>query len=138
MENTLVRQRILDEHKRLREMLDALEALLVSRECAPAEKGRVLCEQGFALFEAFAAHLNLEDSMLVPAVENAGPEGKIRAEMLAREHRDQRLLLRFLMERLEAHPPTALLIRELSGLCAHLRDDMIYEEETVLREDLLG
>jgi hypothetical protein len=94
---------------------------------------------GVALFESFASHLAFEDAQLVPALRAIPERGKELADRLEREHREQRELLDYLLNRLEEEKrPTTLVARELEGFSAYLRVDMSYEESMILRENLFN
>lgn len=130
--------RILDEHARLRGMLDALERTLDRFEAGGREVGRELRAQGVELFEVFAAHIHLEDAALVPALSGLGESGKIRAERLVHEHQEQRELIEFLLARLaDDHRPSLVVARELRAFVEYVRQDMAHEEEMLRSEDLL-
>ena len=133
-----VRGRILGDHADLRRMLAEIEDLAERFERGDAEVARALRDHGLALHARLCAHLDLEDEILAPALQNADAWGEVRAERLAREHREQRELLQYLLERLrEESRPTLLVAREFRNFALLLRSDMEQEEETALREDLL-
>ena len=137
MEPTQVRDRVLAEHTRLRELLDELVAQIERFESGSPEVGAELRSMGMAFFEVFAAHIGLEDSVLVPVLREL-EDGERRAERLAREHLEQRELREYLMGRLRNHDrPSTLIARELRSFVEYVRQDMQHEEETILREDLL-
>jgi hemerythrin-like domain-containing protein len=96
-----IRERVLEDHERLRAMLDELDGLGQRFE-AGEEVGLELRDQGVGLFEVFAAHLALEDSRLVPALAGLADGGPELAHRLAREHAEQRAMLPYLIGRLEA------------------------------------
>jgi hemerythrin-like domain-containing protein len=138
MEPAEARSQILDEHARLRDRLDEIEKLTSRFEEGGEDVGKELRELGVALFEVFAAHLNLEDAQLVPALRSIPERGAVLAKRLEREHKEQRELLTYLLSRLEQeHRPTTLIARELQGFCDYLRVDMGHEEETLLQEQIL-
>lgn len=126
--------RIRSDHDALRARLEEIERLAERFEAGDGEVGRVLREEGEALYEAFAAHLRLEDHLLVAALAAQPDErGRRLATRLAREHEEQRELLTFLLERLrEQSRPTLLIARELQGFARYLRDDMAHEESHLL------
>lgn len=131
------RLRVIEEHQKLRGMLDHLDEL-TKRFSADEEVGDELREAGASLFEVLAAHLALEDSVLVPALVDSVEGGAQLADRLQREHTEQREMLRFLVRRLEEeNRPTALIWNELKSFSGYLRRDMRHEEETILREGLL-
>lgn len=137
MNSDQVRRKILDDHTQLRSRLDEIDELTARFEKGGAEVGKELRELGIALFETFASHLAFEDAQLVPRLRGIPSRGPDLAERLAREHREQRELLRYLLDRLrEQARPTTLVARELGSFSIYLRDDMSHEESTLLREML--
>jgi hypothetical protein len=133
MEPSDVRERIRADHAALRPLLCAVGDL--ARRVEAGEGSRVVAslrECGVALLERFAAHLELEERILLPVLR---AEGGVRAERLAREHHEQRLLLEYILGRLQdAARPSLVLGRELIGLVDVLMDDMADEEAGVLAE----
>lgn len=129
-----VRLQILEEHRALRETLAVVEGLCGRLEGGDLEAASLLRDFSRTLYHRFAAHLVLEDHVLLPAIRDiAGDES---AEQLQVEHREQRELLGYLLGRL-AHPgrPALLLARELQQFAALLQEDMRHEEETLLRPE---
>ncbi|HME69928.1 MAG TPA: hemerythrin domain-containing protein [Myxococcota bacterium] len=126
-----VRLEILQEHRGLRLALATVEALCVQLEGGDPEAAQALLHSGRALYQQFAAHLNLEDQILLPTLEAVA--GSASASQLAAEHREQRELLGYLLGRM-AYPgrPALLLARELRQFAALVREDMREEEETLL------
>jgi hemerythrin-like domain-containing protein len=134
MQLDAVRERILHDHSRLREMLDVIESSAERFEKGGREAGRELRETGIELCELFASHLSFEDAQLVPLLRALPGRGAELAERLLREHWEQRELLHYLVSRLEQESlPTTLIARELSSFCGYLRQDMEHEESTALR-----
>ena len=126
-----VRQRILEEHERLRDSIYIVRNL--AREVARGDLSRVPILQTYAvgLDSELRTHLDLEDRHLVPVVlECLGEEA---AADLSREHAEQRALLECVLRRLrdERRPPL-LLARELQTLSELLLEDMAREEEEML------
>jgi hypothetical protein len=133
MDPKAVRDRILEDHDRLRAQPAEIESLADCFEKAGAEVGAELREHGVALCEQFAAHLAYEDAQLVPILRAIPGRGDALADRLAREHREQRELLHFLVGRLgQQRRPTTLIARELLSLCAYLREDMAHEEANLV------
>jgi hemerythrin-like domain-containing protein len=131
-----VRRQVLAGHAVLRDELDDLEVVLQDFESGKTESGSRLRERGVRLFDLFAAHLGLEDEVLIGVLRRQ-ESGESLAEMLTEEHREQRELLSFLLSRLEDDErPSSLVARELSSFVEVLRIDMAHEEATVLRTDL--
>ena len=119
-------------------MLTEIEDLAERFERGDAVVAHSLRQTGLALHGRLCAHLDLEDEILAPALQELDARGELRADRLAREHHEQRELLQYLLERLkEETRPTLLVARELRNFAQLLRSDMEHEEETALREDLL-
>jgi hemerythrin-like domain-containing protein len=138
MNHSEVRERIFEDHERLRERLAEIEDLNERFEKGEAEVGSELRERGATLYEVFATHLTLEDAQLIPALRTIPTTGGDLARRLEREHREQRELLHFLVGRLQQEDrPTSLIARELQGFCSYLKLDMAHEESTILSEQLL-
>lgn len=134
-----VRQCILEEHRKLRARLAAIAPLADRFEGGDAEVGPSLRDAALALYEALAAHLLLEERTLEPALRRGTAEGMRLAERLAHEHREQRELLAYLVNRLQQHQaPTLLVAREVRHFVEYLHLDMAYEEETLLAAAALG
>ena len=69
----------------------------------------------------------------VLAMRSAGADGADRAATPCREHAEQRALLEYVLERLrDLQRPSVVLGRELRNFAELLRDEMEYEESTVL------
>ena len=126
-----VRQRILEEHERLRDSIYIVRNL--AREVARGDPSRVPILQKYAvgLDSELRTHLDLEDRHLVPVVLEC--LGEQAAAELSREHAEQRALLECVLRRLrdERRPPL-LLARELQTLSELLLEDMAREEEELL------
>lgn len=134
MDPKAVRDRILEDHGRLRDQLAEIESLADRFEKAGAEVGAELREHGVALCELFASHLSFEDAQLSKLLRAIPGKGDALADRLAREHREQRELLHFLVGRLgQERRPTTLIARELVSFCEYLREDMAREEANLLR-----
>jgi len=137
-----VRRRVLEDHERLRGELERLEGLAeqILRE-AEAEMLRAESEQ---FLERLLRHMRWEESYLLPALLDADAWGRERAARLERDHREQRELFAFILERLrDGARPTAVVARDVCNLVDLLRDDMREEEqdlldERVLRDDVVG
>ncbi|UCE84709.1 MAG: hemerythrin domain-containing protein [Deltaproteobacteria bacterium] len=135
MKPSEVRKRILEEHAALRRLLAEVEGLAERYEDGSADLAPMLLERGRTLYESLAAHLDVEDAYLAPALRAAGAEGERRAESLAHEHREQRELLRYLLGRIhELQRPTILIAREVRSFVGYVRVDMEHEEKTILSE----
>ena len=134
MKPSEVRTRIIDDHQLIRSEVNELDSLSKRFEDGEPEVGAELRDRGL---ELFAAHLNLEDTLLVAALRTLD-DGDRLADRLQREHREQRQMLRFLIDRLtEDHRPTSLVAEELRNFGNYVRSDMEHEEATILSAGLL-
>ncbi len=126
-----VRQRILEDHERLRDLIYFVRNL--AREVARGDLSRVPILQKYAvgLDSELRTHLDLEDRHLVPVVLEC--LGEQAAAELSREHAEQRALLECVLKRWrdERRPPLPL-ARELQALSELLLEDMAREEEELL------
>jgi hemerythrin-like domain-containing protein len=139
MKATEIRDRILEQHEELREMLADLETLAKEFQPGGPVAAAPLRERGLALYAKLSDHLDFEDDLLVAALRAVGEGGEERAEDLAAEHREQRELLEFLIDRLtHERRPTVLVARELRGFIECLREDMEDEEATLLVPEVLA
>ncbi len=127
-----IRTRVFGEHEKIRGIIDEIDDLN-KRFGRDEDVGAEIREVGVGLYEIFAAHLALEDSLLAPALEKISDRGPALAERLMREHSEQRAMLTYLLRRLEEQGrPTALVSNELRSFCEYLRRDMKHEEDTIL------
>ena len=137
-----IRSEIAGQHAELKELLGEIETLAKRFEQSAGNTpavGNQLHNRGLALYEKFGAHLESEQELLEPALRKTGPEGERLAHRLRNEHREQRELLKYLIDRLEQHPePTILIARELQHFAGFLRLEMAHEEETMLSAAVLG
>lgn len=126
-----VRQRILQEHEKLRSLLQLVSDL--ARGVSEGEQGiaPALESQARGLDHELRTHLDLEDRHLLPVVlECLGEEA---ARDLSREHAEQRALLEYVLVRLDDDARSAVLVaRDLENLAELLLDDMRGEEEALL------
>ena len=133
-----VRERILSDHESLRGLLEEVDqqAFQVGRG-AEEGVGR-LRALGLQLLRQFSEHLALEDRLLAPALRRAGPAGRKRAEQLDADHREQRELLDYLLDKVrDRSRPAAVLATEWGNFVELLLDDMAQEELTILESELL-
>ena len=133
MRASRVRERILSDHEYLRGLLDEVDQQAF-RVAKGAEEGvGMLRALGLQVLRRFSEHLALEDRFLAPALRRAGPAGRERAERLDVDHREQRELLNYLLEKVrDPSRPAAVLAAEWRSLVELLLDDMAQEELTIL------
>jgi hypothetical protein len=133
-----VRQRILDDHQLIKIMVSEIRDLALRIQTGEEFLAGRLRERGRNLFEQFCHHIDLEDVILIGALRDADAWGEERADELRNEHREQREVLGYLLERLiDPTQPQILMLHDLLNFTAWLGEDMKHEEETFLREDLL-
>jgi hemerythrin-like domain-containing protein len=133
-----VRQLVIDDHAELRPMLDEVERLANLFERGDSSTGPILRQHGFEFYKRFSGHLELEEEHLAPKLLSAGERGRTLSDRLDHEHREQRELLQYLLERLgESTTPTLLIARELRNFVAYVRFDMQHEEQDLLSADVL-
>jgi Hemerythrin HHE cation binding domain len=139
-----LRRRILEDHERLRARLLVLEAQAGAVGRTGKSHAGELRNQASELLLRLRDHMHWEDLHLRPFLLVADAWGQERAEALDRDHREQRELLEFALERIQAEGhPTAIVVKTIVDLIALLRADMEDEEARVLdpsvvRDDVVG
>ncbi len=126
-----IQERVLLDHENLRTRLAMIESL--SQRAGDGEVYALdqLRDRGDELCRKLGRHLDLEDLHLVPLIQET--RGREAAQQLAAEHREQRLLFDFVLDRLrDAKRPTRLICREMQAFIDLLRDDMDLEEEELV------
>jgi hemerythrin-like domain-containing protein len=126
-----IQERVLLDHENLRTRLAMIESL--SQRAGDGEVYALdqLRDRGDELCRKLGRHLDLEDLHLVPLIQET--RGREAARQLAAEHREQRLLFDFVLDRLrDAKRPTRLICREMQAFIDLLRDDMDLEEEELV------
>jgi iron-sulfur cluster repair protein YtfE (RIC family) len=133
-----LRERILSDHERLRGLLDEVDRQAFRVARAAGQGADELRALGLQLLTQFGEHLALEDRLLAPALRRAGSVGRERAEELDADHREQRELLGYLLEKLrDPSRPAAVLAAEWTSFVELLHDDMNREELAILTEGYL-
>ena len=133
-----VKQRILNDHQLIKIMVSEVRNLALRIQAGEEYLSGRLRERGQDLYERFCRHIDLEDVILVGALRDADAGGEQRAEELRNEHREQREVLTYLLERLlDPTQPQILMVVDLLNFTAWLLDDMRHEEEMILHGDLL-
>ncbi|HXK25373.1 MAG TPA: hemerythrin domain-containing protein [Myxococcota bacterium] len=138
-----IRERVLRDHRDLRERVGRVEAL--SRAAlASASRAESLRDEARALIRVLEWHIHWEDEHLAPALADVDEWGPERLEHMKRDHVEQRDLIRYTASVLD-DPDRALelLARTTLDLARLLQDDMRDEEGTVLdpsvlRDDVIG
>ncbi len=138
MQPSEVRQRIINDHRLIKIMVSEIRDLALRTQAGESYLAGKLRERARNLYECFCRHIDLEDVILVDALRDADAWGEERAEALRSEHREQREVLTYLLERLlDPIQPQILMVHDLLNFTAWLSDDMRNEEETILHEGLL-
>jgi hypothetical protein len=130
-----IRRHVRADHDSLRRVLVTIEAL--SRRVVAEEREALpqLRKHGRDLHARLCRHLDFEERQLLPAIERVGEWGQELASQVRRDHDEQRLLLRYIFDRLsDASLPAAVLGRDLECFAAELREDMSLEDRDVLWE----
>lgn len=133
-----VRERVLEDHARLRELLSELQQLAGRVLEGQRELESQLRTQGQLLRERFLAHLDMEDRYLVPALRETVGWGEERAARVSAEHAEQRQRMDVILRHLvDLEEPAEWIAAELATLVRDLLMDMEHEDRAVLSEDLL-
>jgi hemerythrin-like domain-containing protein len=133
-----VRRMILDDHRWLRELLADAEDTARQVEAGDHALTGRLRERAQAMRERFLAHLDLEETHLVPALREADAWGEERSARLLREHAEQRERFAALLAALRGPCGDApALARDVRALVADLLTDMEHEEATLLADRVL-
>lgn len=140
MKPSEVRDRILEEHRKLRAHLDELQGLAERLKAGERGLSKSVARHCYELFDEFVAHLDLEDRILEPALRELDGWGPVRADNLLEHHREQREQIRELAQ----HESDAVAeangaqIAELAlQFVQNVHDDMDEEERDVVNRKLL-
>jgi CBS domain-containing protein len=131
-----VRARILSEHEVLRSIYARTEELARRVLYEDMEAHAPLREHCRELYQTLLRHIELENTILAPALCETDAFGPVRAEELLREHARQSAVLLSAMDSSDAHSEVEL-ARSVSNLIAELVIDMAHEERALLHPDLL-
>lgn len=133
-----VRDRVLHDHRHLRERLERIERL--AREALDGGPARPapLREEAEAFLDRLAIHMAWEDLHLVPVLREADAWGDVRTARFADEHREQRELLEYVLRQLhDRGRPDGVVAANVLDFVALLRADMDDEESAFLDERVL-
>lgn len=132
---SVVRERVLEEHAALRELLAtvSLDARRVLDSEDASDKDLPLHAR--ELYRTLIRHLDLEDLILAPALRNADAWGDARANALLQEHRAQREHLRTALRELDGG--AVKLAHSIELLVPLILKDMAHEEQDLLTEKML-
>ncbi len=131
-----VHRTILEQHERIRTLLGRLERRamrLLARPVPRASDCDITRRSALTLCAVMARHIEEENRLLLPVLEQARSWGATRAARLRAEHEEQLLLLRAYAATLE-HPggSSATLALIAWQLAEAISDDMEQEEACVL------
>lgn len=131
-----VRRQVFEEHDQLRVRLVRLQEL--AREVAlDALCVTVLRDDLRTLLLQFARHLDLEEALLMPLIENIDAWGPQRAAAMREEHQLQRSLILKMFGRCERLDDAVAFAIEVDALVHRIYQDMNGEEAELLDADLL-
>ena len=131
-----IRERILDDHRLLRGILDRLEALARGLLQGRTSVRDELLAQACVLDERLAEHMALEERILVPALRAADAWGPERVERFHAEHTRQREIIRAVRDASER--PRVEFALMAWGFVRLLREDMAEEERMSLSPRVLA
>jgi hypothetical protein len=124
--------RIVDDHRALRGLLEALERR--AQQVLDGELPLVgpLRTDGEALCRRMLDRMDWEDENLAPVLASLEARGTAMEAKLAKDHHEQRELMGYLMEGLQdQNRPPLVIARNLLDLARTLRRDMEDEEQTL-------
>lgn len=130
-----VRQRVLEQHKTIRDRLDGLEALALAVASARSDSGN-LAEDLEGLLSLLQTHMRFEDQVLPDVLREADAWGEERVKRFHAEHKEQRKLIQSLLDVVAQRGDVECALLAL-GFCTLLRKDMEGEESVFLHEDVL-
>ncbi len=141
MEPAQVRSVILSEHVHLRGLISQTEmaaSRVVEQDAYGEEDVAVVRGRARQLVKAMAAHIELENRVLVPAIRKVDGFGPVRADRMLAEHAEQARSWNNVLMQLDDQTQPALAIgKAVLLLTRALREDMAAEEEALLNQDLL-
>ena len=133
-----VRRTILEDHEHLRGELVALESLAKVLAAGHREPLATALSALQAMKQRFFDHLDLEEAILIPALRDADSWGPERADLVLREHTEQRAEFEQLVVQLALPGIAAEAVgRRIATWIGALRADMDHEDTAVLSPDLL-
>ncbi len=132
-----VRKQILDQHAALRVHLDALQAALDASVASAVLKSAAKEVHGELM-----RHIDAEEKILLPELQEVDGWGAERVAALQTEHAEQRSLLGALVTSIEASASDQELTERILELITRIRTDMDEEEKThlttkVLKDDII-
>lgn len=135
MDPSEVRARVLADHETIRGVLDRLAALALQAPDDP-EVAATLRAELTDFLPRLEAHMDLEDRILVPALQELDAFGDVRTDMMHAHHAHYRAELDAMMRDLEAGGVEQL-VAWTDTLVTDVRAEMADEERRLLDPDLL-
>ena len=137
-----IRERILDQHRQLRALLDALAEDVARLKAGEDVALQDLKSRASALHESLCRHIDEEEELLLPELEQADGFGPARVAALRAEHAEQRAVLGRVTESIRQSTDAGTLVARIEALIARIRSDMEEEEAThlssaVLKDDII-
>ncbi len=130
-----VRRRVLEQHKTIRDRVEALETLALRIAGGSVDPADIAAELKH-LLSLLGTHMRFEDRVLPELLREADAWGDARVERFNAEHTQQRAMIENLVEVVSQRADWECALLAL-GFCALLRADMVAEERIFLAEDVL-
>ncbi len=130
-----IRQRVLEQHKTIRDRVESIEDLACSVAAAGADYGELI--RGLeSLLSVLRTHMRFEDQVLSDALREADAWGEERVERFYADHTQQRKMIQNLVDVVAQRGDLERALLAL-GFCALLRRDMEGEEQVFLSDQVL-
>lgn len=131
-----IRQRVLDEHRKIAVILDKIEGLAERLRGGDADSEILLRRAIFELHEVMRHHMAYEERTLLPVLRTSDSFGPAEVAEFIREHQVQRNMLEKVATELAGAEALAELIGGVLDLVRAIRDDIEHEGREFLNEDL--
>lgn len=131
-----IRQRVLDEHRKIAVILDKIEGLAERLRGGDADSEILLRRAIFELHEVMRHHMAYEERTLLPVLRTSDSFGPAEVAEFIREHQVQRNMLEKVATELAGAEELAKLIGGVLDLVRAIRDDIEHEGREFLNEDL--
>lgn len=133
---TEIRQRVLDEHRKITVILDKIEGLAEQLKAGDADSEVLLRRAIFELHEVMRHHMAYEERTLLPVLRSSDSFGPAEVAAFIREHQVQRNMLEKVATELAGAEKLVELIGSVLDLVRAIRDDIEHEGREFLNEDL--
>lgn len=131
-----IRQRVLDEHRKIAVILDKIEGLAAQLRGGDADSEILLRRAIFELHEVMRHHMAYEERTLLPVLRTSDSFGPAEVAEFIREHQVQRNMLEKVATDLAGTEDLSTLIGGVLELVRAIRDDIEHEGREFLNEDL--